>query len=101
DDLLDMSRIDRGKLELRREGVALDAVARAAIETALPALEAKSHEFVVRYGGQPLYVEGDAARLSQVLANLLNNAAKYTPPKGRIELALRAENGHAVISVLD
>jgi signal transduction histidine kinase/ActR/RegA family two-component response regulator len=101
DDLLDLSRIDRGKLELRKEYIALDAVVRNASETALPALEARRHELTVRSEGEPLYVHGDALRLSQVLSNLLNNAAKFTPPGGRIEVALRAENGHAVVSVAD
>jgi signal transduction histidine kinase/CheY-like chemotaxis protein len=101
EDLLDVSRIDRGKLDLRRQRIALDGVARAAIETALPSIEAKHHELVVRYPGGPLFVEGDPVRLAQVIANLLNNAAKFTPHRGRIELAMRAENGMAVLSVAD
>jgi signal transduction histidine kinase/CheY-like chemotaxis protein len=101
DDLLDVSRIDRGKLRMQRERVAIDAVARAAIETAMPGIEAKSHQLVVRYAGQPLYVEGDPVRLAQVVANLLNNAAKFTPAKGRIELGMRAEDGRAVLRVSD
>ena len=101
DDLLDVSRIDRGKLDLRKERVALDAVARAAVETALPGIEAKQHELVVRYSSQSLFIDGDPVRLAQVIANLLNNAAKFTPADGRIELTLRAENGNAVISVKD
>jgi signal transduction histidine kinase/CheY-like chemotaxis protein len=101
DDLLDVSRIDRGKLELRKQRIALDAVARAAIETALPSIEAKRHELVIRYPGEPLFVEGDPVRLAQVVANLLNNAAKFTPERGKIELAMRAEDGMAVLSVAD
>jgi signal transduction histidine kinase/CheY-like chemotaxis protein len=101
EDLLDVSRIDRGKLDLRKERIALDGVARAAIETALPSIEAKHHELVVRYPGEPLFVDGDPVRLAQVIANLLNNAAKFTPPRGRIELAMRAEDGKAVLSVTD
>jgi signal transduction histidine kinase/ActR/RegA family two-component response regulator len=101
DDLLDVSRIDRGKLELRRERVAVDAVVRNAIETAKPAIEARHHELAVRYAPEALYVEGDAVRLGQVIANLLNNAAKFTPQGGRIEIGTRAEGGRAAISVTD
>ena len=101
DDLLDVSRIDRGKLELRMERVAIDAVVRAAIETAKPVLEAKQHALVVRYARQPLYVEGDAVRLGQVVANLLNNAAKFTPANGRIDIETRAEGPEAVVCVRD
>src|SRR5581483_9260803 len=101
DDLLDVSRIDRGKLELRRERVSVDSVVRTGIETAKPALEAKAHELVVRYAPESLHVEGDAVRLSQVVANLLNNAAKFTPGGGRIEVATRAEGGEALIAVKD
>jgi signal transduction histidine kinase/ActR/RegA family two-component response regulator len=101
DDLLDVSRIDRGKLELRMERIAIDAVVRAAIETAKPSLEAKQHALVVRYAREPLYVEGDAVRLGQVIANLLNNAAKFTPPAGRIDIETRADGSHAVVCVRD
>jgi len=101
DDLLDVSRIDRGKLELRMERIAVDTVVRAAIETAKPALEGKQHALVVRYAREPLYVEGDAVRLGQVIANLLNNAAKFTPMTGRIDIETRAEDSQAVISVRD
>lgn len=101
DDLLDVSRIDRGKLELFPERLAVDAAVHAAIETAIPGIEAKGHRLVVHYAGQPLFVEADPVRLGQVLTNLLNNAAKFTPPGGRIELTMRAENGQAVITVAD
>ena len=101
DDLLDVSRIDLGKLDLRRERVAVDAVVRSAIETAKPNIEAKSHALLVRYAPEPLYVEGDALRLSQVVSNLLNNAAKFTPAGGRIEIATRLEAGCALVSVKD
>jgi len=101
DDLLDVSRIDHGKLELVRERVAMDAVVRNAIETAKPNLEAKSHELVVHYAPDPLHVEGDPVRLSQIVANLLNNAAKFTPPRGRIDIALSASGSHAVVAVTD
>jgi signal transduction histidine kinase/CheY-like chemotaxis protein len=101
DDLLDVSRIDRGKIDLKRERVALDAVVSAAIETARPAIDAKSHELVVRFAQKALHVDGDPVRLAQIVANLLINAAKFTPPKGRIELGMHAEEGEVAISVRD
>jgi signal transduction histidine kinase len=101
DDLLDVSRMDRGKLELRRERVPIEAVLRTAIDTARPNIDAKAHSLVVRYPPQPLHVEGDPVRLAQVVSNLLNNAAKFTPAKGHIELSAREENGKAVLSVAD
>jgi signal transduction histidine kinase/ActR/RegA family two-component response regulator len=101
DDLLDVSRIDRGKFDLRKERVAIDAVVRNAIETAKPNIEAKHHALAVRYAREALYVDGDAVRLCQVVSNLLNNAAKFTPAHGRIEVATRAEAGRAVIAVAD
>ena len=101
DDLLDVSRVDRGKLELHREKVAVDSFVNAAIETARPNIEGKSHELVVRYAPRTFHVDGDATRLAQVIANLLNNAAKFTPANGRIELSMRAEGPRAIISVRD
>jgi signal transduction histidine kinase/ActR/RegA family two-component response regulator len=101
DDLLDVSRIDRGKLELRRDRIQVESVVRAAIDAAKPALEAKSHELVVRFASEPLYVDGDEVRLSQVVCNLLNNAAKFTPPGGRIEVAMRHDGPEAIIAVQD
>jgi signal transduction histidine kinase/CheY-like chemotaxis protein len=101
DDLLDVSRIDRGKLELRAERMPVDAVMRTAIDTAKPNLDAQGHELVVRFPEKALFVEGDLVRLSQVVSNLLNNAAKFTPPSGRIELSARAEEGKAVLRVAD
>jgi signal transduction histidine kinase/CheY-like chemotaxis protein len=93
DDLLDVSRIDRGKIELRRERVAVDAVVSAAIDTARPSIDAKAHELVVRFAQKSLHLEGDPVRLAQIVSNLLINAAKFTPPKGRIELSLRDAPG--------
>jgi signal transduction histidine kinase/ActR/RegA family two-component response regulator len=101
DDLLDVSRLDRGKLELHRENVAVESFVNAAIETARPNIEGKSHELVVSYAPCTFHVDGDPTRLAQVIANLLNNAAKYTPPSGRIELSMRTEGPVAVISVRD
>ena len=101
DDLLDVSRIDRGKLELRPERVSIEPVLRTAIDTAKPNIDAKGHVLLVRYPPQPLYVECDPVRLAQVVSNLLNNAAKFTPPRGRIELSAREEDGKVVMSVAD
>ena len=101
DDLLDASRIDRGKLDLRKECVTVESVVNAAIETARPNIEAKAHDLIVRHASRTLYVDGDPTRLAQVVANLLNNAAKFTPTKGRITVSMRAKSGTAIIRVRD
>jgi signal transduction histidine kinase/ActR/RegA family two-component response regulator len=101
DDLLDASRIDRGKLDLRKESVTVESFVNAAIETARPNIEAKAHELIVRHASRTLYVDGDPTRLAQVVANLLNNAAKFTPTKGRITISMRAKSGAALIRVRD
>ncbi len=101
DDLLDASRIDRGKLELRRENVALESILEAAIETARPNIESKSHELLVHHAPGNVFVDADPVRFAQVIANLLNNAAKFTPPGGRIKLSARAKAGFAFIRVRD
>jgi signal transduction histidine kinase len=101
DDLLDASRIDRGKLELRRQTVRLESIVECAIETARPNIDAKSHYLLVRHAPDDVYVDADPTRLSQVIANLLNNAAKFTPAGGRIVLSARAKAGFATIRVRD
>lgn len=101
DDLLDVSRIERGTLKLQRERLAIESIVYDAIETARQSIEAKSHELTVRYAKQPLQVDGDRVRLTQVVANLLANAAKFTPAGGRIEVSMHAEAGEAVVSVSD
>jgi signal transduction histidine kinase/CheY-like chemotaxis protein len=101
DDLLDVSRIDRGKIELRRERVDLEAVLTSAIETARPRIDAKAHQLVVQTAQPALQVEGDPVRLAQIVSNLLINAAKFTPPRGRIELGTRAVDSCVEISVRD
>jgi signal transduction histidine kinase len=101
DDLLDASRVDRGKLELQRETISLESLITAAIETARPNIESKSLQLQLNQAPRPLYVEGDPTRLAQVVANLLNNAAKFTPANGRIEIWLRGKTDHAVIRVRD
>jgi len=88
DDLLDVSRINSGKIRLRREPTDLSAVAAQAIEIAKPLIDARCHRLNVTLPEEPLWVEADEPRLVQVFANLLNNAAKYTPPNGEIGLTI-------------
>jgi PAS domain S-box-containing protein len=101
DDLLEVSRITSGKVELRRERVELGEVVRAALESSMPAIDAAGHRLDLSLESEPLVLEADAVRLTQVLANLLNNAAKYTEEGGAILLSTRREGSHAVISVRD
>jgi PAS domain S-box-containing protein len=93
DDLLDIARITRGKLELKRKHVRLTEVVDAAVEAARPLLESKHHRLTVTLPSEELTLYADSLRLSQVLSNLLTNAAKYTDPAGHIELAGGVENG--------
>jgi PAS domain S-box-containing protein len=101
DDLLDISRITRGKLQLRKERVELADVLTNAVETARPLVEASSHELTVTLPPQPIYVQADSIRLAQAVANLLNNAAKYTERAGHIWLTAERRDGEAVVSVRD
>ena len=101
DDLMEVSRITRGKIELRRERVELAAVLRCAVETSRPAIDTARHQLAITLPSEPLILEADAVRLSQVIANLLNNAAKYTEEGGQIWLTARREEGEVVVSVRD
>jgi len=101
DDLMDVNRISRGKIELRRQPVDVAQVVRAAVETSAPLIEAGRHTLTLDLPRAPLVVDADETRLAQVVSNLLNNAAKYTEPGGRIRLAAARDNGRAVISVKD
>ena len=101
DDLLEVSRISRGKIELRKERVELAAVLRNAVDTSLPLVEAGRHKLHVQVPEEPLMMDADPVRLAQVFANLLNNAAKYTPPGGEISVAVTVESGMAEICVKD
>jgi CheY-like chemotaxis protein/two-component sensor histidine kinase len=101
DDLLEMSRISCGKIELRKERVQVASIISNAVETSRPLIEAARHELTVSLPSEPLALEADAVRLSQVLANLLNNAAKYTRAGGRIWVSARRDAGNVLISVRD
>jgi two-component system CheB/CheR fusion protein len=101
DDLLEVSRITRGRIELRKERTDLAAVVRSAVETSRPPIDAAGHRLEVVLPEEPLVVECDAVRIAQVLSNLLNNAARYTEPSGRITLEVRREDASAVVTVRD
>jgi PAS domain S-box-containing protein len=101
DDLLDIARITRGKIELKKEAVLLRAIVATAVETSTALIEAHRHTLAVELPAEPLELEADVTRMVQVLSNLLNNAAKYTPSGGRITLSAWREDGHAVIAVAD
>ena len=101
DDLLDLSRVTSSRLVLKKEAVALAEIVEAALETTRPALEARRHELSVAFPRESVLVEGDPVRLAQVVSNLLSNAAKYSPPGGRIELAVAADEVEAVVRVTD
>ncbi|WP_066332916.1 ATP-binding protein [Azohydromonas lata] len=101
DDLLDMSRVTRGKLALRKCATELRAVLDAAIETARPLLDAKQHRLEVEAPDEPLCFEADPLRLAQILSNLLTNAAKYTDPGGHIRLRAQVQGAEVVVSVAD
>ncbi|MGC1307229.1 MAG: PAS domain S-box protein [Phormidesmis sp.] len=101
DDLLDMSRISRGKVDLRLKQVDLAVVIEAAVEAIRPAIEAAQHTLVVTLPPVPIYLNADAARLTQVFSNLLNNASKYSEPGGQIELSAKQEENEAIILVSD
>jgi PAS domain S-box-containing protein len=101
DDLLDVSRVMRNKIELRKESVELAAVVARAVETVQPLIEAQGHELSVVMPPESLSLEADPVRLAQVFGNLLTNAAKYTEAKGRIQITARQEGDKAVLRVKD
>ncbi len=101
DDLLDMSRITSGRLILRRERVDLATVLRDAVEVSRPLIDASEHALDVSSPAEPLYVYADPTRLAQVFANLLNNAAKFTPTGGTISLVADREPDGIVVTVRD
>ena len=101
DDLLDVARITQGKLELKKQQLALNSVVDSAVEAARPLLDRKSHRFTVTLPSEAVTLDADPLRLSQVLSNLLTNAAKYTDPGGRISLSGRVEGGRLCLSIKD
>ena len=101
DDLLDVSRVSQGKIELRKQLVDLATVLRRAAEVSRPLMDDKHQVFAVSSAGERVLVEADQTRLVQVFANLLNNAAKYSEPGGRIELEVSTEGGEAIVRVRD
>jgi signal transduction histidine kinase/ActR/RegA family two-component response regulator len=101
DDLLDVSRISRGKVELKRERVRVQSLVDAAVEASRPAIDAGRHVFTMTLRDEPLWLDADPTRMAQVISNLLTNAAKYTPEGGRIDLTARREGGQVVIEVRD
>jgi signal transduction histidine kinase len=101
EDLLDISRISEGKISLQKERIELAVILRSAIEASQPNIEAAGHSFSTDLPDGPLWLEADHTRMAQVVANLLNNAAKYTPPGGAIMLAARRVDDYAEIEVRD
>ncbi len=101
DDLMDVSRITRNKLELRKQRMELTQVIKGAIESSRPVIEQCGHELLLDLPSEPIYVDGDLVRLAQVFLNLLNNAAKYTERGGRIWLSASRQGDDVVVRVKD
>src|SRR5581483_227424 len=101
DDLLDVARITEGKITLKKEKCDLLSIVGRALETSRPLIDARKHRLTVSLPEQPLRLEGDSTRLTQVVANLLHNAAKFTPEGGQIWLAAEADDGQVVLRVRD
>ncbi|MGB6448432.1 MAG: hybrid sensor histidine kinase/response regulator, partial [Xanthobacteraceae bacterium] len=101
DDLLDVSRFTQGKIALRKEKIQVADAVRAGVEASQPLIDSAGHSLAVEMPLDPIWLDADLTRVGQVIGNLLNNAAKYTQERGQIRLAVRAEDGDAVISVRD
>jgi PAS domain S-box-containing protein len=101
DDLLDVSRITRGRIELKRERIEMSEIVAKAIEMASPLIEQRQHQLILDVRHKGLVLEADAVRMAQVVANLLNNAAKYTEPHGTIAISAATEGGEIVLRVRD
>jgi signal transduction histidine kinase/CheY-like chemotaxis protein len=101
DDLLEVGRITRGRIELKRERVDLQSVVAHAIETNRPLIEAAGHHLTVDLPPAPIFLDADPVRLAQVFSNLLNNACKFTAPGGRIAVLSHREDGEVVVTVTD
>jgi CheY-like chemotaxis protein len=101
DDLLDISRITSGKITLRCHPVDINEVVLRAVEVARPLIDSRHHELVVEPHAKPVVVEGDTTRLAQIIVNLLNNAAKYTPERGRIAIKVRRDEQSVFVAICD
>lgn len=101
DDLLDVSRVTRGLVTLSRSALDVKAVVHGAVEQVRPLIESRRHQLSFDLAAEPTYVMGDQKRLVQIVSNLLNNAAKYTPPGGAIQLRLTAEPAQLVLTIED
>jgi signal transduction histidine kinase len=101
DDLLDISRITRGKVELKKERVALSSVVASAVETSRPLIETARHDLQIVLPAETLELHADSTRLAQVLSNLLNNAAKYSDPGGKIRLSAERQGDCVAVRVRD
>ena len=101
DDLLDVSRVSQGKIELRKARVALSDIIKSAVDASNPLIVAGRHALKLDMPDDPIWLDADLMRLSQVVSNLLNNAAKYTPEGGAILLSTRREGAEAVVTVAD
>lgn len=101
EDLLDVARIDQGKISLKQERISLQSVISSAVFIATPKIEAGQHTLTVDIPDEPIWLPGDFTRLSQIVSNLLTNAAKYTPTNGKIELSAAIAQDRVCISVKD
>ncbi|MDQ8020426.1 MAG: response regulator [Moraxellaceae bacterium] len=101
EELLDVSRISQGKIALKNDAVELGNVMAHGVETVRPLLETRKHDLTVLIPEEPVWLRGDFARLAQVVSNLLNNAAKYTPDGGHIEISASVEDGSVSLRVRD
>ncbi|MES2604929.1 MAG: response regulator [Pseudomonadota bacterium] len=101
EDLLDMSRVSKGKIVLRKQKATLQSIVQSAVEGAQPYIANAKHELRVEITDAPLWIDADTTRIDQIISNLLNNAAKYTPSGGVITLSAAQQNGDAVIAVAD
>lgn len=101
EDLLDVARIDQGKISIKQERVSLESVVNSAVFIATPKIEAGKHTLTVDMPDGPVWLAGDFTRLSQIASNLLTNAAKYTPANGKVDLSSKIDGDHVCISVQD
>lgn len=101
DDLLDVARITQGQIQLKIEPVNVASVIAVAVETSRPLIETRNHELAIHVREEPLFVNGDAARIAQIIANIVNNAARYTEPGGRISITVSHDENHVDFRIRD